>query len=188
MVLAAEDVEVLTGGGVIQLRHDAARRAYPVRLEGGLEIAVVIAALERAAVVRPLADDAAGETVGVGASELTADERPVEQEGEVFFALVHADDAAGADADAVRTVDEQPVSADAALERAGRRIAARDAAETAVARDDDLHGASLRDRFSARSIGQLLDVRAVLPFDPAAVRRQAFRVREQLAHLADARH
>ena len=222
VVLAAEDVEVLTGGGVIQLRHDAARRAYPVRLEGGLEIAVVIAALERAAVVRPLADDAArvvrqaavdrsvvdaaldqpvgrravglgaddaaGETVGVGASELTADERPVEQEGEVFFALVHADDAAGADADAVRTVDEQPVAADAALERAGRRIAARDAAETAVARDDDLHGASLRDRFSARSIGQLLDVRAVLPFDPAAVRRQAFRVREQLAHLADIRH
>ena len=222
VVLAAEDVEVLTGGGVIQLRHDAARRAYPVRLEGGLEIAVVVAALERAAVVRPLADDAArvvrqaavdrsvvdaaldqpvgrravglgaddaaGETVGVGASELTADERPVEQEGEVFFALVHADDAAGADADAVRTVDEQPVSADAALERAGRRIAARDAAETAVARDDDLHGASLRDRFSARSIGQLLDVRAVIPFDPAAVRRQAFRVREQLAHLADIRH
>jgi len=222
VVLAAEDVEVLTGGGVIQLRHDAARRAYPVRLEGGLEIAVVIAALERAAVVRPLADDAArvvrqaavdrsvvdaaldqpvgrravglgaddaaGETVGVGVTELTADERPVEQEGEVFFALVHADDAAGADADAVRTVDEQPVSADAALERTGRRIAARDAAETAVARDDDLHGASLRDRFSARSIGQLLDVRAVLPFDPAAVRRQAFRVREQLAHLADIRH
>ena len=222
VVLAAEDVEVLTGGGVIQLRHDAARRAYPVRLEGGLEIAVVVAALERAAVVRPLADDAArvvrqaavdrsvvdaalnqpvrrravglgaddaaGETVGVAGSELTADERPVEQEGEVVFALVHADDAAGADADAVRTVDEQPVSADAALERAGRRIAARDAAETAVSRDDDLHGASLRDRFSARGIGQLLDVRAVLPFDPAAVRRQVFRVREQTAHLADARH
>ena len=59
VVLAAEDVEVLTGGGVVQLRHDAARRAYPVRLEGGLEIAVVIAALERAAVVRPLSDDAA---------------------------------------------------------------------------------------------------------------------------------
>ena len=222
VVLAAEDVEVLTGGGVIQLRHDAARRAYPVRREGGLEIAVVVAVLERAAVVRPLADDAArvvrqtavdrsvvdaalnqpvgrravglgaddaaGETVGVGASELTADERPVEQEGEVFFTLVHADDAAGADADAVRPVDEQPVSADAALERAGRRIAARNAAETAVARDDDLHGASLRDRFAARGIGQRLDVRAVLPFDPAAVRRQVFRVREQLAHLADARH
>ena len=222
VVLAAEDVEVLTGGGVIQLRHDAARRAYPVRLEGGLEIAVVIAALERAAVVRPLADDAArvvrqaavdrsvvdaaldqpvrrravglgaddaaGEAVGVGGTELTADERPVEQEGEVVFALVHADDAAGADADAVRTVDEQPVAADAAVERAGRRIAARDAAETAVSRDDDLHGASLRDRFSARSIGQRLDVRAVLPLDPAAVRRQAFRVREQTAHLADARH
>ena len=222
VVLAAEDVEVLTGGGVIQLRHDAARRAYPVRLEGGLEIAVVVAALERAAVVRPLADDAArvvrqaavdrsvvdaaldqpvrrravglgaddaaGEAVGLGASELTADERPVEQEGEVVFALVHADDAAGADADAVRTVDEQPVAADAAVERAGRRIAARDAAETAVSRDDDLHGASLRDRFAARSIGQRLDVRAVLPFDPAAVRRQVLRVREQVAHLADVRH
>ena len=44
---------------MIQLCYNTARSTYPIRLKGGLQIAIVITAFDYAAVIRPLTDNTA---------------------------------------------------------------------------------------------------------------------------------
>ena len=172
---------------MIQLCHDTAGCTDPAGFIRGLQIAVVVAVLNRTAVIGPLADDTARivrliavyraivdtvfdrpvgcglvglcaddtacKSAGRAVCQLAADKRLIEQIGQVLFALVHADNTAGADTDAVRLVDQQPAAADAAIQLTGRRIVARHAAKVAVARYDDLHGAVCRYALAAAVVG-----------------------------------
>ena len=209
---------------MIQLCHDTTGCTDPVGCISGLQITVIVAILNRTAVIRPLADnaarivrqiavnraiidavlnrpvacglvglradDTARKAAGILLFQLAADKRAVEQERQILFALVHADNTAGADTDAVRLVDQQPAAADAAIQLTGRRVVARHAAEVAVARYDDLHGAVCRYALAAAVVGQLFHIRPVCPLYPGGIRRQllCLGIRQQLAHLADIFH
>ena len=224
VVLTTDDIEILTGGRMVHLRYNTAGRADPADYQRGLQIAVVVAVLNRTAVIGPLADDTARivrliavhraivdtvfdrpvgcglvglcaddtacKSAGRAVCQLAADKRLIEQIGQVLFALVHADNTAGADTDAVRLVDQQPAAADAAIQLTGRRIVARHAAKVAVARYDDLHGAVCRYALAAAVVGQLFHIRPVCPLYPGGIRRQllCLGIRQQLAHLADIFH
>ena len=144
----------------------------------------------RVGLIRLRTDNAACKTVGRITAQLAADKRLIEQIGQVLFALVHADNTAGADTDAVRLVDQQPAAADAAIQLTGRRIVARHAAKVAVARYDDLHGAVCRYALAAAVVGQLFHIRPVCPLYPSGIRRQllCLGIGQQVAHLADIFH
>ena len=53
VILTADDIEILTGGRMIQLCHDTAGCTDPAGFIRGLQIAVVVAVLNRTAVIGP---------------------------------------------------------------------------------------------------------------------------------------